>query len=94
MDMFICKYDQLLERLGIKTLTKCRKAGHQAEIYFLRFDGQKYFLEGVPFDTRGLGYVIKSGTREEIEKYIKDEHFEVLYYTLSQKTGLTKQENV
>lgn len=41
-----------------------------------------------------IGYVIKSGTREEIEKYIKDEHFEVLYYTLSQKTGLTKQENV
>lgn len=93
MDLFICKYDQLLERLGIKTLTKCRKAGHQTGIYFLRFDGQKYFLEGVPFDTRGLGYVIKSGTREEIEKYIKDEHFEVLYYTLSQKTGLTKHEN-
>lgn len=92
-DMFISKHDQLLERLEIKILTKCRKAGHQQEAYFLRFDGKKYFFEGIPFDTRKLGHVIKSGTREEVEKYIKDEHFEVLPYTLSQKTGLTKHEN-
>lgn len=92
-DMFISKYDQLLERLEIKTLTKCRKAGHQQEAYFLRFDGKKYFFEGIPFDTRRLGYIIKSGTREEIEKYIKDEHFEVLQYTLSQKTESAERED-
>ncbi len=92
-DMFICKYDQLLERLGIKTLTKCRKAGHQTEAYFLRFDGQKYFFEGIPFDVRGFGRVIKSGTREEIEKYIKDEDFEVLPYMISQKTGSAEKED-
>ena len=91
--MFISKYDQLLERLEIKALTKCRKAGHQQEAYFLRFDGKKYFFEGIPFDTRRLGYIIKSGTREEIEKYIKDEHFEVLQYTLSQKTESAERED-
>ena len=60
----------------MRTIERKSKVALQ-EAYFLRFDGKKYFFEGIPFDTRRLGYIIKSGTREEIEKYIKDEHFEV-----------------
>lgn len=52
-----------------------------------------YYAHGNKHYVAFNGYVIKSGTREEIEKYIKDEDFEVLTYMISQKTGSAEKED-